>query len=251
MSEGTWLLLRGLTREAGHWGDFLPVLRERAGRAAVATLDLPGAGSRWRERSPASIGAITDACRVLAAGYARPWRLIGLSMGGMVAIDWAARHPDELAGALLINTSVRPFAAFHQRLRPALWPALASVLIGGDAAAVEATILRCTSAWPDRHVAVLADWAALRRRHPVSRANALRQLLAAARFAAPAARPMVPMQVLCALGDQLVDPACSRALARAWSLPLAVHSDAGHDLPLDDPHWVAEQALALRGDGGR
>jgi hypothetical protein len=35
-----------------------------------------------------------------------------------------------------------------------------------------------------------------------------------------------------------VDPDCSREIAHRWGCPLAVHPQAGHDLPLDDGPWV-------------
>jgi pimeloyl-ACP methyl ester carboxylesterase len=210
-------------------------------------MDLPGTGARWAEASPLSIAAITNDLRHRVRAFQPPLRLLGLSMGGMVALDWAARHPQELAGALLLNTSMRPFGHLALRLRPPVWPALLRVLVGGDARRVESIILGCTSSRPTTHAAVLAEWAALRQQHPVTRANALRQLVAAARFTAPATRPRVPLRVLCGGQDALVDPACSRALANAWSLPLAQHPFAGHDLPLDAPDWVAAQAAELDG----
>ena len=71
--------------------------------------------------------------------------------------------------------------------------------------------------------------------------NALRQLLAAARYSAPEAPPPVPVLLLASARDQLVSPNCSRTLARRWGVPLAMHPSAGHDLPLDDGPWVAAE----------
>jgi pimeloyl-ACP methyl ester carboxylesterase len=51
----------------------------------------------------------------------------------------------------------------------------------------------------------------------------------------------VPVLVLASAGDRLVDPGCSRSLAKAWKLPIAVHPTAGHDLALDDGPWVAAE----------
>jgi pimeloyl-ACP methyl ester carboxylesterase len=245
---GTWLLVRGLTRETGHWGRFLEIFQAQLAPAAVVAADLPGCGRRWRDRSPLSIGALTDALRQDADRLARPLRVLGLSMGGMVALDWAQRHPGELAGVVMVNSSARPHATLRQRLNPGAWWSLLRVLAGGDADAVERAILQQTSAWPRVHAGVLDGWADLRRRHPVSRANALRQLVAAARFRAAATPPAVPVLLMCAAADALVDPACSHAMARAWGLPLAEHPSAGHDLPLDDPVWVARRCLAWGGE---
>ena len=41
----TWVLLRGLTRESGHWGVLPALLAERLPHARVLTIDLPGAGA--------------------------------------------------------------------------------------------------------------------------------------------------------------------------------------------------------------
>ena len=47
--------------------------------------------------------------------------------------------------------------------------------------------------------------------------------------------------MLTSAADRLVDTRCSHDLARAWQCPIASHSWAGHDLPLDDAAWVARQ----------
>lgn len=240
-----WVLLRGLTRESRHWGDFPDLLRRRCGAAAVQAVDLPGNGRLHREPSPLRVAAMADSCRrqLLADGIAPPYRVLAMSLGAMVAVDWAARHPAELAGCVLINTSLRPFSPVHRRLRPANYLVLLALLLRGDAEHRERTVLRLTSRdgpRPDK----LAEWVGYARQHPVSRRNALRQLLAAARYRAPSAVPPVPLLVLAGAGDRLVDPGCSRRLAALWGAAFAEHPTAGHDLPLDDGPWVAERVRA-------
>ena len=235
----TWLLLRGLTRESGHWGDFPPQLAARLPGARILAIDLPGNGALYREASPLRVADMVAACRtqLAARGIHGPVHLLAMSLGAMVAVAWAAAHPREVAGCVLINTSFAGLSPFYRRLRPASYPSLLGVLASGDARAREAAILRLTS----RHAgpAVLEHWVALRRRHPVTPGNALRQLAAAARFRLPAQCPAVPMLILSGRRDALVDPRCSQALASHWQLAQAEHPDAGHDLPLDDGPWVA------------
>ena len=67
------------------------------------------------------------------------------------------------------------------------------------------------------------------------------QLVAAARYRAPLARPAPPLLILASEHDALVDHSCSRQLARHWTTAFAEHPTAGHDLPLDDGPWVARQ----------
>ena len=135
---------------------------------------------------------------------------------------------------------MRPYSPFYRRLRPHNYAALAlDALTGRDAARHETAILRLVSNDDAKRRAALPKWTAWARERPVTRANALRQLAAAARFRASGMPPDTPVLVLASTRDRLVDAACSRALALAWNAPLIEHPRAGHDLPLDDGPWAA------------
>jgi pimeloyl-ACP methyl ester carboxylesterase len=168
-----------------------------------------------------------------------------MSLGGMVAVAWAQAYPQEIAAQVLINTSMRPFSPFYQRLRPQNYLRLLKLLLSPATPETwERTILESTS---NRSIAdVLPDWLALRQTHPVANANVLRQLIAAARFSASQPAPSAPTLVLASLQDRLVAVACSQNLAQAWACPLRLHPSAGHDLTLDDGPWVALQVSHWR-----
>lgn len=239
-----WILLRGLTRETRHWGDFPARLQEFG--APVLALDLPGNGRLFREASPASVEAMAEQARaqLQGQGLAPPYRLLSMSLGAMVTVAWADTWPHEITGAVLINTSLRPFSPFTQRLRPANYGTLLHLALTSDEGRWEQAVLRLTTRLAPRgpaRVRLLDDWAIWRRECPVSRANAMRQLWAAARYRAPPVKPAVPMLVLTSQHDGLVDTRCSERLAAAWQCEIARHPQAGHDLPLDDGAWVLEQ----------
>jgi pimeloyl-ACP methyl ester carboxylesterase len=242
---GTWVLLRGLMREQRHWGRFPNQLAESVVGAEVVTPDLPGNGQRHALRSPTTVADMVAFCRqdLLARGVRPPYSLLALSLGGMVAVEWASRHPGELTRCVLINTSMRPHSRFHERLRWQNYGAIARQLLDGGVDQQERLILRLTSRHGEaaERAGLLNRWLGYQREFPVTRANALRQLWSAARFRAPAARPAVPLLVLSSAGDQLVEPRGSRRLAEAWQAEHREHPDAGHDLPLDDGAWVAGQ----------
>lgn len=245
MSEApTWVLLRGLTRETAHWGGFLQAFKQALPQARVLALDLPGNGLLHAMPSPADIAAMVAYCRAELArrGVATPVHLLAMSLGGMVATEWAYQAPQEIAACVLINTSLRPYGAFYRRLRPRNYGPLLRLALGrATPEAWERTILRLTSNRAAEHTAVLPDWLAARRRHPVRAGNALRQLLAAARYRARATAPATPVLLLASAQDGLVDVRCSEAVARHWGCALQRHPWAGHDLPLDDPQWVIGQ----------
>ena len=241
----SWVLLRGLMREQRHWGRFPGELADVLPHADIITPDLPGNGQRHAMRSPTSVAQMVEFCRaeLRARGVPAPYSLLALSLGGMVAVEWASRYPHEVARCVLVNTSMRPYSRFHQWLRWQNYPAILKQLVQGGMDNQERLILRLTSREGDaeRRAGLLKRWCDYQQEYPVTRANALRQLWAAARFRAPAVRPTVPLLVLSSAGDQLVNPACSSNLARAWQAPHAVHPSAGHDLPLDDGAWVAAE----------
>lgn len=242
-----WVFLRGLMRETRHWGEFPEIFRATLPQAGVTLLDLPGNGRLHKEKSPTRVEEMTDVCRrqLSSQGVLPPYYLFALSLGAMVAIDWAARYPQELAGCVLLNTSLRPVNPFYQRLRPRNYPALLSLALPGlrqrNFARQERLLLQLTSYRGAAQAAVLAAWIGYQRDHPVSYSNAWRQLYAAMRFRAPLHAPSMPLLILAGGADQLIDPRCSQNLAQLWQAPLAVQATAGHDLTLDAGGWVAEQ----------
>lgn len=250
----TWILLRGLMREARHWGDFPHMLASGLGGARVLTLDLPGNGSRHQERSPTTIAEMTEHCRQQCQELriAPPYYLLTLSLGGMVASDWATRYPIEIAGAVLINTSLRPFSPFYHRLRPHHYCSLLGLLSRPtNIVERERTILRLTSNSTESS-ALLRTWEQYARQYPVSVPNALRQLLAALRYRAPQQPPSAALLILSGGYDQLVDPRCSLALQQHWPAALRIEPDAGHDLTLDAPDWVVKQVCQwMTSDGNK
>ena len=250
MSEGSppvWVLLRGLSRESGHWGAFPIQLREALQAcqpgAQLVLLDLPGNGEHHQETSPMQVGQMVEFCRAQLAGggVPGPVHLLAMSLGVMVSSEWAYRYPDEISAAVLINTSLRPFSPVYRHSRPLSYLALALLSLSRlGVRRREAKVLSMTTRLLPKPGRVLDDWVALQRKHPVGLRNTIRQALAAARYRVSLTRPKAPLLLLCSRADALVDWRCSQALSRAWGAPLRMHTQAGHDLPLDDGLWVAQ-----------
>ena len=239
-----WVLLRGLTRESRHWGTFPQQLGEAFPGAPVVCLDLPGNGKLNGLESPLSVEAMADCCHAEIArqGIAAPCRVLAMSLGAMVAVAWAQRHPDDVAAAVLINTSLRPFSPFHRRLRPGNYLRLLRLFIAKPSdRELETAVLAMTTRLQQNPAATIDAWLQWRRESPASRRNALRQLLAAARYRAPRQRPLECLLLLASTRDALVDARCSLQLAVQWDASVVVHPAAGHDLPLDDAVWVLAQ----------
>ncbi len=242
----TWVLLRGLMRETRHWGAFPGIFQNTVGADRAITLDFPGNGRLHAQTSAASVPAMAEHIRaqLRQLGHAPPYSVLALSLGAMVAVAWNESHPAELERLVLINTSLAPYNPFYHRLRPANYPALIGTMLFGSAARHQALILQLTSAQNNRaefRQAILDQWLAYAEEYPVTRANILRQLKAAMFYRAPPTPPSAPVLLLAGQQDRLVNVKCSLALAQHWHCPIRLHPTAGHDLPLDDGAWVAQQ----------
>lgn len=243
-----WLLLRGLSRESGHWGEFLPQLQAAFPKARIHTLDLPGTGRYHTQASPDTIAAITDICRsqALHQGWLdQPLTLLGLSLGGMVAWQWLKMYSQDVCAGVLVNSSFAQLSPFYQRLRWQNYFRLLELVCQRSVAAQEYRIVRLVSQLPaEQAQCIAAQWEQIRRQHPVTTPNTLRQLRAAASFKTDNQSPRSPVLIVNSQGDNLVAPACSEAISRCYRLPLRSHPDAGHDLPLDAGDWLSATLAA-------
>ncbi|MGD0958382.1 MAG: alpha/beta hydrolase [Methylomonas sp.] len=239
-----WLLIRGLSREAAHWGGFLSTLQTVFPAADIHTLDLCGAGEYYPLTCPGNITEITEIARqnALDKGFlSKPLTLVALSLGGMVAWEWLQKYPLDLEGAALINTSVAGLSPFHQRLRWQSYQALAGILLKKNLYERELAIIRLVSNCREHDETTVENWLQIQIKRPVSPSNSLRQIMAAASYKPASVKPLQPVLLINSQGDRLVAPTCSKAIQSKWRLELRTHPWAGHDISLDDGVWLANR----------
>lgn len=237
-----WLLLRGLAREQRHFGSFPETFERLVGQRAL-TMDLAGFGTEATRASPLSVAAITDDLRGRfldeRGASSEAWGIFAISLGGMVALDWAARFPGEWAQVVVANTSAGDLSRPWERFSTSLWPRLPG-LVAGDPVARERAILDITSNSPTVDKDALArQWAVWFEEVRPRRRNFARQLVAATRSRLPSSIG-ARVLVLTSRADRLVSWRCSERIAARLGASLAVHETAGHDLSLDAPEWICE-----------
>lgn len=238
------LLIRGLAREARHWGRFPDRLEARIDGAKAFRLDLPGVGTEVRRRSPISVAKIVDDVRqrwlVLRAEHPEPWLLFGISFGGMVSMSWATRYPQDFSRLALCNTSAANLGLPHQRIPPSSLLGLVRSMGIKDPEARERHVLSMISNVPERYDEIAAEWAGYARDASPGRSLVLRQMLAAGRFRAPRSMPM-PTLVLLSENDRFTSSHCSERLSDRLGAPVVRHPTAGHALSVDDPDWIVDR----------
>lgn len=99
------LLLHGGNVANWMWQPQVDTLDDRL----VVTPDLPGFGSRAHEVWP-GLPTVTDclADRLAALGITTPVDVVGLSLGGLVALHLAARHPQVIRSMFITGAMVEP-----------------------------------------------------------------------------------------------------------------------------------------------
>lgn len=243
------MLIRGLSRQKLHWGEFPEHLKTLSG-AEVLFEDLPGFGERHHESSPGTIEEIAESLAPRIFDSAKlvdgKINLVGISMGGMVALALAQMHPEKVASLILINSSFRPYARFYQRLQPKAYAGFLKAWFNPVMRYSEREILRLSSNMRDSDECLLDEWLDFRRKQPPSRRAAIKQILAASRFQCESQKPVEHMLFIAAKQDRIVSYHCSENAAQAWGADYRCHHYAGHDLALDAPQWLAEQILEWR-----
>jgi len=246
------LLLRGLIRDQRCWGDFPEKLTSHAPHIKIHFLDLPGIGTENGRDSPGSIAAIrVDLAKRFHEKIAQgklpkgPWTLFGISMGGMIALDWVNAEPDLFNKLIVVNSSSACIASVHERFNPRILPQIFRALLDMKPETSEKIILQISSNRflnqdPKIHE-FLEHQIKWRKERPITRLTFIRQILAASAYRLPPNRPKPKTMIFSSQGDRLVSPKCSQRLAERLAVHRITHPWAGHDLPLDDPEWLARE----------
>lgn len=239
-----WILLRGLVRSQFHWKNFGETLKEKLKINVVHLLELPGNGLLYQKKTPTDIFETITQLRSQLSFYGeQSFGIIGISLGGMLATQWALLFPQEVSHLVLINSS-SPLSPFYRRMRPQNYLSLIKQLAFSNPDQFEEFILKTTSNNLKKWNPQLQENIEFLKQHPVSFMNIFNQLILASQSdfkQVPEARKLI----LTSRADQLVSYKCSELIATLWDCEIFFHETAGHDLPLDDADWIIEKIQTL------
>ncbi len=178
------------------------------------------------------------AALLVALQESEPVTFCGLSMGGYIAWQFAARHPDKLARLILCDTKA---AADSQEAAENRNKLAAKVLAEGSHVAADAMLPKLFSQRSLKSQAPYVEETrqVILRTRPQSIAAALRGMAEREDFTGGLSAIRVPTLVLCGGEDVITPPAEMRSIAAA--IPGAEYCEvpaAGHMSPLEDPRTV-------------
>jgi len=221
------LLLAGLGSRARLWGELPRVL---ADRFTVLAPDNRGVGGS-RGGAPFTLaGAADDAALVLADAGLPAAGVVGVSMGGLIACELAARRPDAVTRLVVASCAARVTPSHRRVLR---FFELAFTRLEPGEAAEAFMAFAFGSSFADRFPGFVDQAARLWTLDPEDRPGALAQLAhlrAGWDVGAQLASIVAPTLVLAGELDPLVPAAATRALAAAIAearyreVPGAAHS---------------------------
>lgn len=242
MAKKRWIFLRGLAREQGHWGGFIDLFRSHFPNDDIQCIDLPGTGLHVDEESPRTISEIYQRVRDEAMMVEHsPVRLMTVSLGSMVAMEWLQKNLSEIEFCVMVNTSTKQSGPFYKRLRWQVWVEFLKILMIQKPRDRERAIVDILMNSAEARETALPIWTKIAVERPVSRNNVLNQLMSAAMYEGLNEAPKSPVLLLSGLGDRFVDPVNSESLQKLWGVAFYRHPWAGHDLPWDDGQWVVSK----------
>ena len=242
------LLLHGIGQSLHDWDEQHQRL---SARHTVYSVDLPGFAYSDRVAGPATLAKLADALPAVldALGVHEPLPVIGNSLGGAVAMKFAADHPDRVSALVLANS-----AGFGQEvalvLRLLTVRPLAAVLIRPDESASRRTVQSlfydkelATDARVD-HAFALSQRAAHRQTtHDIARdLGTIAGIRAEWRTALVEALAQSDIPTLVVWGDHDHILPCSHLRAATAALPRAesyVFSNTGHMPQIERPDEFA------------
>ena len=254
-------LLRGLSREHGHWSEeFLGELRDQFPGVAITFMDLPGAGEYNDRKAFMSVKKMAnflhETHRDSLAEYRGNNILLATSLGGIVALEWMDRYPDDFDGAIMAASGFKGICKGNERVMPKAKFASLSVLLTGNMPKREAKLLRINSNYHQGDSTLLNRWITIQEERPISRMSMVKQGLGGMFYKPKKKKVTVPLLILGSEGDRLVHPNCICDVQEWFKGTMSLHPSAGHGIPIDAPAWIVnetadwwERQLALRAGG--
>ena len=236
-------LIRGLTRESGHWGDFVNLLESQLPEAKIHLMDLPGAGIYHKTKAPSSLKKMVDFMRKDIIDTINPEEhniVFATSLAGMLATEWTINYKNDFDGLIMVNSSFKGICSTNERANKSVRGDMLRILLTNNIKKRERLIIKVNSNKSEMVDKLLDAWVLIQKKRKMSRMNIFRQTLAGMRYNLNGQKPEIPILVIGSKGDRMVSPSCIEKIHNHFGGDLIWHPTSGHGLPLDEPEWLSK-----------
>lgn len=242
------VLVQGLGLSSRFWFDVPERLAfDPDARRRVIAVDNRGTGKSDRPRRPWMLATMADdVAAVLDHAGAESARVVGISMGGMVAQHVALRHPRRVVGLVLLATT--PGFFYGALPQTAALARLLSLPFGGKNATRNLQRLLLPESKWEMAREIFRDWPNAMRDDPTSAVTFAAHLFAAStHFAAPRLGEIrCPTIVVAGEHDQLIPKRNAEVLARRIpGAVLEIVEGSGHAVFAEDRDLVRRMVARL------
>ena len=234
------LLVRGLGRSHRYFSPILPHLTDQF---RVVMFDNRGAGQSDHPKGPYSTEKMAQDCiQVLdAAGIEKAW-LLGMSLGGMIALDAAHQFPDRVQGLVLGSCTPRGEGSISVSAWPRFQLTLSAFLPKKMARKIQAHVT-LSDDFIDQADEVMDIWDGYAKDEPFKLASLLAQNAAISGHDSVPWLESIhhPTLLLAGRQDRLVD--CENTPFMASKMPNAeahIWDDTGHNMETEQPERMAQ-----------
>lgn len=244
-----WILIRGLARGAGHWGEFVEKLQMAFPHDKIYFVDVPGNGQLNHIPTPLKVSKFVESfeeqLKKQNFDSTLPTYGYSLSLGSMGMVEWARQKPTLFKKIYLSNTSAANFSNIFHRLSVDAMKLGWRIRFMHSQEEKEIASLEVTTTLSKEKI--LSDYKrsfesmlSFSKTNSASPKNILRQLIAAVTYDFP---ETPPTEVVLMSGgkDRFVSAQCSKDIENKWHCRHIVKPDAGHDISFQFPDWVIEQ----------
>lgn len=223
------------------------VIANLGGQYRIVQYDKRGHGLSDAPIGPYSIGDhVDDLLGLLDHLEISRAVLVGISVGGMIALELASRHPERVAGLIACDTGLKIGTRESWNAR------IEALRDGGLEGVADALVARWFSpAFLSSQALAVRGYRTMLSRQPLEGYVATCAALREADLHESATSIRAPALVICGSQDQSTPPELSRELAAKLGAPLELIEGAGHLPCLEQPELMAKHiARFLGGSNG-
>jgi len=246
------LLLRGINSDSRYWLDFPD---EFNSDIEILIVDLPGTGNNSSSKTPLSISQHVNFLRnqIHPDHLSQGLHIIGLSLGGMIAIQWLSMFPNEIKSVSAMSSTGGKFYSSITRINPINWLKLSLSMTLDKILRTKKfpkTLVSIVTHLPennDRQNWIASKFSYLGNENSVSIFSTLRQIIAAARWApdfSHYAHLGKRVLLLKAKYDRFIPPKAVNRLHSMIPNSQLYEIPAGHQISLSHPDEVIKNSIS-------